>query len=249
MSAAMNAHARPSRSRHAGFSLVEIAIVLAIVALLMAGLLPTLSSQVEQRHISDTRKQLDNIQQALLGYAVINGRLPCPADGTVASGQAGAGLEATTGSGSAMTCAYAGGVLPWATLGLDETDAWGRRFSYRVTTAFADGADGAGGSCPVTSGVSFQLCSVGNLNVLAAAGGGTIAGNVPAIVVSHGINGYGAYTPAGRQLSGASGDEGENADANNTFVSHDFTPTFDDLVTWISPNVLMNRMVAAGKLP
>jgi len=34
-----------------------MAIVLAIVALLMAGLLPTLSSQIEQQHTSETRKQ------------------------------------------------------------------------------------------------------------------------------------------------------------------------------------------------
>jgi hypothetical protein len=33
------------------------------------------------------------------------------------------------------------------------------------------------------------------------------------------------------------------------FVSHNPTPTFDDLVIWISPNVLINRMVSAGKLP
>lgn len=25
--------------------------------------------------------------------------------------------------------------------------------------------------------------------------------------------------------------------------------TFDDLVTWISPNILYNRLIAAGRLP
>ena len=62
-----------------GFSLVEMAIVLAIITLLLGGLLPTLSAQRGSQHISETRKQLEEIQQALVGYAIANGRLPCPA--------------------------------------------------------------------------------------------------------------------------------------------------------------------------
>ena len=238
-----------------GFSLVEISIVLVIVSLLMAGLLPTLSGQVEQHHASDTRKQLDDIRQALIGFALTYGRLPCPADGSIPTGQSGAGLEVTTGSGSSMTCANAGGVLPWATLGVNETDGWGRRYTYRVDSYFADAisANTYGSGCAPTTlptQSSFALCSTGRLDVLSASSGGTtIAGNVPAVVVSHGSNGFGAYTPAGQQIPGASGDEAENADDDNTFVSHDMTPSFDDQVIWISPAILFNRMVAAGKLP
>ncbi|HUW25479.1 MAG TPA: prepilin-type N-terminal cleavage/methylation domain-containing protein [Gallionella sp.] len=62
-----------------GFTLVEMAIVLAIVGLLLGGLIPTLSAQMESQRINETRKQLDEIQQALMGFAIINGRLPCPA--------------------------------------------------------------------------------------------------------------------------------------------------------------------------
>ena len=39
-----------------GFSLIEMAMVLTIVALLMAGLLPTLSGQIEQGRRTETRK-------------------------------------------------------------------------------------------------------------------------------------------------------------------------------------------------
>ncbi len=75
----------PSAKFHArktGFSLVEMAIVLLIVALLLGGLLPTLSGQMEQQRTNETRKQLDEVQQALLGFAIVNGRLPCPASST-----------------------------------------------------------------------------------------------------------------------------------------------------------------------
>ena len=241
-----------------GFSLVEMAIVLAIVALLMAGLLPTISGQVERKHNNDTRKQLEEIRQALIGFTLINGRLPCPADSSIATGQPGAGREAQSGTGRTIACANisgnaAWGVMPWATLGVGETDAWGRRFTYRVTAKFADGADGDGSSCSVEAGVSFQLCSSANLYVYTdATHSSKVADGVPAVVVSHGSNGYGAYTPAGNQLSipGANHqDEADNADNNNSFVSHDTTPTFDDLVTGIPPNILGERMVAEAKLP
>ena len=65
--------------RTAGFTLVEMAVVLLIMALLLGGLLPTLSSRVEQQRLGEVRKQLDEIEQAAIGYALINGRLPCPA--------------------------------------------------------------------------------------------------------------------------------------------------------------------------
>ncbi|OGS90656.1 MAG: prepilin-type N-terminal cleavage/methylation domain-containing protein [Gallionellales bacterium GWA2_60_18] len=234
-----------------GFSLMEMAIVLAIVGLLLGGLMPTLSAQMESRRINETRGQMNDIRDALTGFAIIKGRLPCPADGTTAAGD-----ELVTGSGVAAVCTLTKGVLPWGTLGTSETDAWGRRFTYRVShgvsSNFADGADGTGSaSCSITAGVSFQLCSIATLEVRSASSGGTIvAANVPAVVVSHGEDGLGAYpSGGGAQIGTATGDEEENADDNNTFVSKDHSTDFDDLLIWISPNTLVNRMVTAGKLP
>jgi len=248
-----------------GFTLIEMAMVLMIVGLLLGGLLVPLSAQMDQRNVSDTRKQLDEIQQALIGFAIINGRLPCPADPTTPTGStnaagvsAGSEYKTTT---SPYICANANlsnnaswGVLPWATLGVNETDAWGRRFTYRVTTIFAD-TIGTTFGCPPTvipTQSSFALCSNGNLTVLSAAtGGSNIATYIPAVVVSHGKNGYGAYTPNGGPPLSTSpdADEADNSDPDVNFASKAPTPTFDDLVVWISPNILFNRMVTAGKLP
>lgn len=215
--------------KSSGFSLVEMAIVLVIVALLLGGLLPTISSQVEQQRRNETRKQMDEIISALLGYAASQQppKLPCPAKPAIATGLANAGIS---------DCTISSGVVPWATLGTSETDAWGRRFTYSVASIYT---------------TSFTLSSTGNLNVLTAAGGNAIASGVPAVIVSHGTNGMGAYTPQGIQIgyASASPDEKENVDGT-PFVSHDFVQNgFDDLVTWLSPNTLNNRMVAAGKLP
>ncbi|MES1983271.1 MAG: prepilin-type N-terminal cleavage/methylation domain-containing protein [Pseudomonadota bacterium] len=236
-----------------GFTLIEMALVLMIAGLLLGGLLVPLGAQLEQRRIAATEKNLDEIKDALTGYAIINGQLPCPAIPGLAAGQINAGISRTppcTGASSA-------GVLPWATLGVSESDAWGNRYTYRVTDYFADGIGSTFGSgctpSPAPTQATFALCTAGNLDVLSAATGGTkIALGTAAIIISHGKNGAGAYTPQGLQLTISSNpDERENSDgsANNNYVSHTATPSYDDLVAWISTPILFNRMVAAGKLP
>lgn len=232
-----------------GFTLIEIAMVLFIATLLLTSLVPVISSQVEQKKTNETRQRMNEIRQALIGYAIINGRLPCPAVPTIATGATGAGTERAT----CTTSANATGVLPWATLGTSETDGWDKRFSYRVTTTFADTTDGTGAACAVTAGVSFQLCSVGSLTVMSAASAGTtVASSIPAVIISHGKNGAGAYTQQGTLVPvGSNADELENSDGstNSNYVSHIQTSGFDDQVVWITPGILYNRMVAAGKLP
>lgn len=220
------------RSIATGFSLIEMAIVLAIVSLLLAGLLPMISSQIEQQRRNETLKQLEDIRAALIGYATTQTppRLPYPAKPTLATGATGAGVSDPT---------LRTGVLPWVTLGTNETDAWGRRFTYSVASSVT--GDFA---------TSFTLTSTGNLNVLTSAAGTAIASNMPAVIVSHGVNGSGAYMPSGLQLTPSTdADELENSNGNVKFVSHDQSPTYDDLVVWVSPNTLFNRMVSAGKLP
>jgi prepilin-type N-terminal cleavage/methylation domain-containing protein len=257
--------------RASGFTLVEMAMVLAIVALLLTGLVPTISGQLEQRKISETKSKLSEIQQALIGFALINGRLPCPSQSSLATGTANAGIEATKDNtcacvtaGGGIASAEAGsvactatsvtGVLPWATLGISETDAWGRRFTYRVTTRFADdigiGTPGCNPEVTSPAASSFALCSPGVPDILAAAGGTTIGADVPAVFVSHGMNGAGAFTSSGIQLTASSNsDEIENSNNDGQFVSHEFTTEYDDLLGWISPSILFSKMVSAGKLP
>ena len=97
--------------RAPGFTLIELAIALAIIGLLLGMLIVPLNTQVDQQRMNDTQKQLNLITDAILGFAVANGRLPCPAAPGVASVTAGAGLE----SKPAAACALTEGVVPWAT--------------------------------------------------------------------------------------------------------------------------------------
>jgi prepilin-type N-terminal cleavage/methylation domain-containing protein len=221
-----------------GFTLVELAIALAIVGLLLGMMIIPLGTQVDVQRTADTQRQLDLIREALIGFAVANGRLPCPATPTVATTVAGAGTENRAGG----NCAITNGVVPWATLGTQETDPWGHRYTYTVTQEFAN--DPLGGALS-----TFLLTDNGGITVRSTAGGVIVGSNIPAIILSHGKNGLGAYSPDGTQLGGAVGDEFENANADVNFVSRTHAPDFDDVLSWVSPFVLKGRMVAANRLP
>lgn len=248
----MNRQGLPSifTTHQAGFSLVELAIVLIIVALLTSGLLVGLSSQRNQAENKDAQRQQEIILEAILGFAMSSGRLPCPADPAIATAS-GAGSEAlqcapADCSTADRICKLEHGVIPWISLGLQETDPWGNRFTYFVGKEFSN---------PITqvekdngTRVRFTLDTVGRANIQDSAGQ-AVASDIPAVVVSHGRRGFGGYQSTGLQLTGATGDEAKNADANLTFVSHTPTENFDDLVVWVIPGILKSRLVAVGKLP
>ena len=218
-----------------GFTLVEMAVVLVIAGLLLGGLLVPLSAQLEQRNISETRSSLGQIKDALIGFAILYGRLPCPST-EVNPANANYGLEDATCSGAAA----ADGYLPWKTLGVAETDAWGIKrtlptslwtgyWRYRVDRNFSS-------PTPFTLSTAF---SADALMVRDNAGNNlaSITERPIAIVVSTGKN----VTPDGQNAS--------YEPVGGIYESNDLSATFDDFVVWISRPQLMNRMVAAGKLP
>jgi hypothetical protein len=94
---------------------------------------------------------------------------------------------------------------------------------------------------------SFAMGDNGAITV--TNGAGNIASNLPGIIVSHGKNGLGAFDSRGVQMPAAAADEAENTDNDDTFVSRTFAADFDDVVVYVSGNVLKSRMVAAGRYP
>ncbi len=270
--------------RAAGFTLAEMAIVLVVVGLLLTSVLSTVSAQIDARNLSDTRAKLDQIKDALVGYAQANGRLPCPADGTIPTGAANAGLEVPV-NGASCTNANGFGVLPWATLGVPEADIWGRRFGYKVSTVYSDAisqntwnttapltqSPTCTAPTPTPTQSSFALCSLGGLTVTTRTPtnkAGSSISNLPVVIVSYGKNGYGAYTSGGTQIvmpPAGNADETANATATSwTFYSRELTLQtgtcsdtaagqpfceYDDVLAFIPANVLVTKLVSAGKLP
>jgi prepilin-type N-terminal cleavage/methylation domain-containing protein len=248
----------PSRTH--GFTLIEMAVVVAVIGLLLGSLLVPLATQVEERRISDVRRTLDDAKEALIGYVIANGRLPCPAT------QTSNGIESPAGGGACVNSdGIYRGYLPAVTLGITPTDAqgyaidpWNNRIRYAVTTANGNAFTTANGiNTQVVTGAptpDLQVCSTavgvsGSPPSCAAAA--VLTASAPAVIYSTGPNGA---------SGGASLDESENPNATGTnsdrlFVSRPPGTVgasggeFDDIVTWLSPNLLYARMVAAGKLP
>lgn len=243
---------KPFRQVPFGFTLVEMAIVLVIIGLLIGGLLMPLTAQVEQRRISETRKALDEIKEALIGYAANQTppHLPCPdKTGAGGVGTANDGLEDVTVATG--LCVVTEGNIPWATLGVADVDGWGNRIHYSVTALYASRSPAA----------MFALDSAGTLSVCTtAACATTTATALPAIVLSYGKNGFGAINSAGiANPAPTSADEIQNTGAvpipHAIFVSRPQTDVgsaageFDDIVTWLPTGQLNSRMISAQRLP
>ncbi len=233
-----------------GFSLIEMAVVLVVLTIILTVIAQPVANQIESRKIADTQKKLEEVKEALYGYAQTKGRLPRPA------------ISATDGKELAADCAAplnCVGFIPWVTLGIDKADAWGGIIRYTVTQN-------------LSSDTLFMLATVGDREVVTRNDTGTaslVATKVAAIVWSHGKRNFGTDAENGGMRP--------NTSVTNTDESHNNTlpaigtpaiaaglgvysrlPSdstaiaggeFDDLVSWIPTSILMGKMVQAGKLP
>jgi hypothetical protein len=158
------------------------------------------------------------------------------------------------------------GVVPWATLGVNETDSWDRRFGYRVSNSFSDSINKNTVTPPTTcydipDWATFALCSEGSIKI-SDEKGVVVVKNVPAVILSYGKNGYGAFLSNGKQISSENANQKEKLNSidpslsvidQNLYLNFIYgtnnVDSIDDIVDWISPHILFNRMVQAGKLP
>ena len=209
-----------------------------IITLIATVLLGPITAQVTQAKISQAKTDLDQINESLIGFALAQAkpRLPCPDTN-------GDGIE--DACPNILPSAATGGNIPWATLGVAATDPWGQRYQYRVNNAYTDAAAGftlttaPTGVCAPPGGASGVILICAD-----AACAARLANGVPAVIFSRGPNGRAAPT---------SPDEVENTDNDCFFISRTYSnfvgSEFDDLLVWVSPSVLLSRMVTAQKLP
>ena len=286
-----------------GFTLVEIAIVLLIVTILLGYTVAMFPRQQELKQYRAADAEMDRIVEAIIGFAQVNGRLPCPA------------LPATQGlafGGGGANCVEYGGFVPINTLGITGRvnqdslmlDPWGNPYRYYVTNADFDppGAtppngqsdfvwgqgemravgivDSDGDGFPDLNG-QFIICDDNGTSIDdQCTGANQVFGNyqagppavyngAPFVLLSMGKN-WGD-TPVNDELenrggsrtttdlgipAGPSGDNYFIKDVTGpppqtTFVRRPtgFADDFDDIVRWVSPNVLYSRLIEADQLP
>ena len=261
-----------------GFTLVEVAVVVTIVALLLGSLTYTLSARVEQAGFEETRRRLEQARSLLLSFAIVHGRLPCPARGTSFADEVrnGAG-QCTDGTsedyyGGTLPGGVAGGLLPARAIGFQPVDAegfaidaWGNRIRYAVEK-FVTGCSGPSVLPHFTSGTNLKAngitCQPRDLLVCKSASGingapgTTNCGAAANALTNQNVIAALVYSLGRNAATGAAGlDEAANANGDAVFVSHPPTPAaaangeFDDQVAWIAVGELYARLIAAGVLP
>jgi len=263
--------------KQTGFTLIEIAVVLVIVGFLVGGLLGPLSLQVEVQRIKTTQQFLTEVKEELIGYVLVNQRLPCPA-----SADSNGAEEFVAGAGNSLNggqCSRSYGFLPAQTLGISGllnedgllVDIWGNPYRYNISNTAATP------TAPVDcTGISEQwaLTTRGKIAEISSACleygfkmcadascGQYLATRIPVVIFSMGknwaIQSQTEYPMEWENIGGSmTSSTGRNyfISSNQNFVftaynAQDTTQRFDDIVVWLSPNILYNRMVTAGIYP
>ena len=242
---------RNHMTRTRGFSLIEIAVVLFIIAILGGAIAQYLTGQISTAKQGITLTRQASIKSALMNFIARNNRLPCPAIATLASGAAGDGVEAATPgtcTGTILSAGVATGEIPWVSLGLSSDaaiDGYSNRFTYQVTVAATNlnaqtvmgmkgvitihsAGPGAFGSpsAAVSPGNQLNDCRTDTSVAYTPATTNNPCAAV-VVVVSHGADTYGAYTDGGVPIAFPASVTGAyapaNADGDSKFVMKPFS--------------------------
>lgn len=132
---------------------MELAVVLVLVGLLIGGAIMGFSAQMEQRTHEETLRRLNAAADAIIAFAIVNKRLPCPArfastashsQGlesfcTAATGTC-AGTETTTVQAHGNCSNFYDGFVPAASIALQPVDStgfavdtWGNRLRFAIS--------------------------------------------------------------------------------------------------------------------
>lgn len=217
-----------------GFTLTELAVVLVIVSLLLGGLLIPLGAQQEIEQRRTTEQQLNNIREALVAFATVNLRLPCPDTNND-------GLEDVP----CTTNAVRDGGLPWKTMAIAELDAWGGSWLYRIERDYANSATLKsrillnGDECSNISTAPFYFDCI-DIQNNAGVRLNSNREHPLAIIYSTGPN---------RQADGHNASYEAARTAVPTYQSDVPGAGFDDLLIWVNRSSLISPLIAQGQLP
>lgn len=225
-----------------GFTIVELSIVLAVVALIAGTVLAMGASRLEASRLQTTKDRMEFLQNVIGLYVKQFCHLPCPADGSLAVDSTSFGTGTGTGTGSCTAGnlstvtqtspnfnVIVGGIVPTRTLQVSPAmafDGWNRRITYVVALPY---------TLPGTSGYSQSYAPATQAAITVnGSSSSQITNDAAYVMVSHGANGFNAWRAKGGSRLGASADteENENNNSNATFVQKFITTSFDDMVVF-----------------
>lgn len=252
---------RTHKGAQQGFTLIEMAIAVAIFGLLASGAIMATSAWLGKQALDKTARNLDRIESALTVYMVQNGGLPCPYNNN----------NVPAGTPVALDCTvvtFAVGIVPYRALGLQRTDVldgWNRYITYAVDSDWDDVNQWFFVAPPATPLHTLQslvdpdpLTGGPGASALLDVQDSTATSCITApatddprcaayVLVSHGEDGNGAYTNfTGGQRGGAPPPavavaEGENSDGDATFAAEAWAGDnqFDHIVRFRTPGQIL----------
>jgi prepilin-type N-terminal cleavage/methylation domain-containing protein len=242
--------------RTRGFSLVEIAMVVAIALILLSLGLTAINSQLSSTAYSITKKRQDAIKDALIGYLGARKSFPCPY--VPVAGTPATGIAPPQSIAAAPACPQVFGTVPYATLGLAREaaeDGWGNLISYQVYSIPA--------VCPspLTDWANSKCFGAGKTGAIVV-NDGTVGAPTPlvanaiAVLVSHGANGLGAWVAAQgtRNANPVTCEEAHNGQITTVcaFVANTYykgeSQANDDVVTYLTASDALQPLAKQGTI-
>jgi len=235
--------------RHlAGYTLVELAVVLGVMGLITGSILSVATTRKESQNFTNINTHYDAIEDAIQRYVIKYGYLPCPASNKLAENTASFGRsDCATAAGAGTGFAESGagtdivriGVVPTRTLGLPDSymyDPWNDRIDFAVIKSLTTSSAAFNAyTTALTTGVIKIVDYNGNQVTNASAD--TV---VSYILISHGKDTKGAYNRLGTLVTAcnAAAKDGENCNNDvifrDTSIANSTTAAnyYDDYVRW-----------------
>ncbi len=246
-----------ARSHVAGYTMTEMAIVMAIISVVVGMSVSAGVTQLQTARIGSTKSTLENVREALLVYEKKQGRYPCPADPTDVPGDATYGVAAASAcdtvcpAGLVCTGNAVMGAVPFKTIKINPEsaiDAWDRKITYVLDKTHTDATTGSGyelGNIKVNDGAGREITASPTL------------GDAIFVLISHGENVSGAWNAeTGVRETCVAGqiDTLNCNDADDMFVDERLNNAdivasfFDDIVVWQAQEKLNidNPLVASN---
>ena len=249
-----------------GFTLVEMAVVVAIMAVLMAMGLATATSVMQNTQRTATKEKLAFAKDALIAYFLTNKQLPCPDTGSNVGNTGRDGLENRT----AGNCTAGIGTVPYLSLGISRSqalDGYGNFITYRLDTVqnWHLTATFPAPSVPPPVPPAVPDCLINGITTNPVGLTVNSAVAIPdvkvaaAVLISHGANGWGAWnqgnTNASQNIAPVTPAEFANTQLNsaatdayrNYVYSDAVADPFDDIVQFFTAAELTMVAVKVGK--